>query len=313
MSAELIDGNWTFTGFDVIPVDRPVTARLYKFQGTRLHPYSVIEDQPYNRHGNRYEGRVVVDALAAEGKVPDEYYTHVGPTDVLQFPLYHGGPHPFTRGAGTCAKLPNYRSNLAAMNDIAPQVEGIILGNCGAELAYHHLIQFGEAGQEYRDYANRLAVEFVKETGDLVREAGGRPFWGPMDRDILMDCYECDWRMGRAVQEAGGVMIVFAEDAIFPKWCCIYGAPAYDGDPAYFASTGDEFSDPNEHAREYVPGGGDECGSFVSWERREPYPYRTFIDYCREFEVWFCIGYDWHFKRGYDKLLQLHGIETVIY
>jgi len=316
MPSECIAGKWRFTGYDAILPDRAVYLPLYKFWQPEPDPYAIIAtDQPWNRWGNRYEGRVLVgDSVFAEPTttIPQSYFTNTGPTDVIRWHLYHGGPHAQNRGAGTSAKLPVYRHNLAALRDLCQQQPGIgiILGNCGAEVAFHHLIPSPE--QKHRELANLLCIDFICETGAMVKAFGGRPFWMPMERDLMIDAYHCDGRMGEAVKALGGVMVICSECSMFPRMTALYGTDDVDG---RHLEGKDKDGNLVQVQHPDVAGMRDEKGCFVSWEKRkeDPYPYRVLLDYFREFEVWYCVGYDSHFLGGLDNLLTLHGAKACVY
>ena len=305
MPSEVLDGQWQFTGFDAIPpIGRRVRLPLYKFCGgpPMVVPYSIITNQEADPQGNRYLGRVIVD-WCREGVVTEPHLANFGLTDVVQWPLYHGGPHPQTRGAGAGAKLRTYDANLDSLYELCRLVPGIgiLTGNCGGELAYHHLLCAPD--QRQREWCIDQDVRFVRETGALVREAGGRPFWGPMEREVLIDCYHGDWRMGRAVQEFGGAMVVFQEGGLFPRWTMIYGNDEADGRWL----NGETEPHPNR------PEWRDDYGVFVEWSAREAYPYPRLLAYFEEFEVWHCIGLDEHFLAMYDEILRRHEVKACVY
>ncbi len=367
MPSECIDGQWRFTGFDAILPQRPVMLPLYKFWQTEPDPYSIIEDQPWNPWGNRYEGRFLIgDAVfyTETTPIPRSYLTNTGPTDVARWHLYHGGPHAQNRGAGTSAKLHGYRNNLAAMRELCQQIPGIgiMVGNCGAELAFHHLIPSPE--QKHRELANLLCIDFICETGAMVKAFGGRPFWAPMERDVLIDAYHCDGRMAEAVKALGGVMFISSECSLFPRWTAIYGTDDADGrclwevppiapttvykvvaeqpgvpdvclgtfqsqtDAEALRAKVDEVIDECfivfvrretferagvEAQHPDIAGMRDDRGCFVDWDKREAYPYRTLLDYFREYPIWYAIGYSDHFLGGLDNLLALHGVKALVY
>lgn len=319
MACECLDGVWRFTGFDALPdIGRKVRLPLYKFCGgpDMVVPYSIIADQEPDPQGNRYLGRVIVD-WCPEGVATEAQLANFGPTDVVQWPLYHGGPHPATRGAGLGARLPAYDSNLALLAELCQRVPGIgiLLGNCGGELAYHHLLCAPD--QRQREWCIEQDVRFIRETGRLVRAAGGRPFWGPMEREVLIDCYHGGGRMGRTVAEFGGAMIVFQEGGLFPRWTMIYGVPAGEdhkgSDGRILDVTDAEGNVIGEVRHDDLPQWRDDYGIFVDRDHREPYPYPTLLAYFAEFEVWHCIGYSQHFLAGYDNLLAHHGVKVCVY
>ena len=320
MPVEIIDGELRYTQYDNLAevVRRPVMLPLYHFCGLP-YPYSVIENQPYNRWGNRYEGRVLVgDAGHGEDiRMQDEYRDHVGPTDVVTVRLYEGDARDGHRGPGLSAKVPAYEENKALLKEIAPRVKGIMLGNCGAELAAHQWLpenRDAEARQQNRETIVDWLVDFIHKTGDLIKEFGGQPYWGPMDRDVAIDCYHGDCRMAEAVKEYDGVMIIFQEGAFFPRWHCIYGNDGQDGRMYEAAERKTEdLVQINHIENPHSPGYTNWEARAVEWDAREPYPYRKLLEYFRKYRIWHCIGYDRHIAAGYDRLLQLHGVEALVY
>ena len=317
MPSECVDGKWRYTGYDDIGalIQRPVFLPLYKFWSGKPDPYSSITDQPYNQWGNRYEGRVVVDPGA---EVPDEYMTNLGPTDIVHWPLYEGGPAPKDRRFGTRGKLPKYEENLAKLREVGPGLRGVMVGNCGCELAAHHWIPRGYSEEErlaWRNACLKFVLDFIHETGDLLCGMGVQPVWAPMDREVLMDPYYWGGKMAQAIESYGGWQIVFQEGAFFPRWTCIFGNEGQDGihrDPSRpEGKTAFGESVPNEHQHE--PGFTDQEGRIMEWEDRETYPYRKLLDHFWRYTIWHCIGYAAHLKAGFDRLLCLHGVKACVY
>ncbi len=209
MPSECRDGRWVYTGYDALDevIQRPIHLPVWKFWQEPLDPYSIITDQPYSPWGNRYEGRVCVDGVCLEGRVPDEYLTNAGSTDVLHWPLYEGAPQPGLRGPGYSARFRLYDKNLAKLKDVGPNIMGALIGNCGAELAAHHWLPCATSAterQQWRLAALRFILDFIHHTGDLFASLGVTPVWAPMDREVLMDCYHWGGAMAQAIVEYGG-------------------------------------------------------------------------------------------------------------
>jgi hypothetical protein len=305
MPCELSDGGWRYTGHDAIPdIGRKVRLPLWKFVNRgNICPESVLDTHPPDAHGNRYTGRVVVDWWPDNEPVTIDHLDMFGPRDVVAWPLYYGAPHANIRGPGTGVRLRSYDVNLALLADLCQRYPGIgiMLGNCGSELAYHHLLCAPD--QRHREWVIEQDVRFVRETGKLVRDLGGRPWWGPMEREVLIDCYHGGWRMRAAAQEFDGAFVVFQEGGMFPRWTMVYGNSEADG----IWLDGEEVPHPSR------PEWRDDYGLFVAWSHREPYPYPRLLQYFTDFEVWHCIGYDREFLLGYDNTLAYHRCRGMVY
>ncbi len=317
MPSECIDGVWRFTGYDDIGalIQRPVFLPLYKFWSGKPDPYSIITDQPYNQWGNRYEGRVVVDPGA---EVPPEYMTNLGPTDIVHWPLYEGGPLPAHRRKGSSEKLPKYRENLAKLKEIGPGLRAVGFGNCGFEVSIDQWMPCSRNREErdaWRNGGLHWMLDFIRETGDLLCGMGITPVWAPMDRNVLMDCYHWEGQMAEAIESYGGWQIVFQEGALFPRWTCIYGNDGQDGrhlDPKLPPGR-TAFGEVVDNQHHHEPGYTDQDGRVVEWDERETYPYRKLLRYFWEHKVWHCIGYEAHFRASFDHLLLVHGCKGLVY
>lgn len=143
--------------------------------------------------------------------VPDA----VGPNDIVWIPLYYGsleGPTPETWPQH---RLPDYGKFLAMIEELAPRVKGILLGNNGCELT--HRVGTRIKGAEGEDDKIGISLPesihqscaFVEEVAPLVLQAGGRPFFGTMDWTILFDCYSplLAGRLRQIVNAVNGVHI----------------------------------------------------------------------------------------------------------
>jgi len=112
--------------------------------------------------------------------------------------------------------LPDYGKFVAMIEEIAPRVKGILLGNNGCELCFR-VARLSEetdteaAGRLIVDlpHSIHLACAFVEETAPLVLQAGGRPFYGTMDWMIIYDCYNTflPGRLRQIVNAVNGVNI----------------------------------------------------------------------------------------------------------
>ena len=140
----------------------------------------------------------------------------VGPNDIVWIPLYYGSLNGPTPSTWPQQKLPDYGKFVAMIEEIAPRVKGILLGNNGCELCFR-VARLSEetdteaAGRLIVDlpHSIHLACAFVEETAPLVLQAGGRPFYGTMDWMIIYDCYNTflPGRLRQIVNAVNGVNI----------------------------------------------------------------------------------------------------------
>lgn len=103
-----------------------------------------------------------------------------GPEDIAWVPLWRSvTEHPaWDADRDRCA---DYAAHVALIQDLAPRVRGVLVGNMGPELCGH----IG-AGSRYR---RAEVLRFVDAGARIVSEAGGKPFFGTLDWTLLMDCY----------------------------------------------------------------------------------------------------------------------------
>jgi len=130
---------------------------------------------------NYRPGRIFSPGLREHMLFSDAFVDTLGPQDIVYIPLYEGWSE--EAGEGTSGPLPEYEQNLAWLNQIAPRVRGILVGNAGPELSFKH-VYWGGAGK--LAIAERM-IQFVEETAPLVLDAGGTPVYAPMDWDLVMD------------------------------------------------------------------------------------------------------------------------------
>jgi len=163
----------------------------------------------------------------------------VGPNDIVWVPLYYGSLAGPTPSVWPQRKLPDYGKFVALIQEIAPRVKGILLGNNGCELMFQKIrpVEEDEDGQPITmgspimvvDYLGHkaeidlphsihLACEFVAETAPLVLQAGGRPFYGTMDWMIIYDCYNplLPGRLRQIVNAVNGVHICLCAMTLVP-------------------------------------------------------------------------------------------------
>ena len=270
-------------------IGRPLFRPCYSYAASEpLEPWTVLNEQPEQEFGNKFCGRLVcMDGVMTgpEGRFPEEWLDLLGPTDIVYVGLYDGAPQPDKRGSGLVQKE-HYAHNVAMLREIAPRVEGISVGNCGAELAYHHLICGPELAQ--KEFANNLCIEFVRRVGGLIAEAGGTPVFGTMDRDVLIDAYHCHGNLARTIDSYGGWQIVY-DEWFLPQLDCITGGAGV-------------------HSEEIV----DRAGNIVALDAREEFPFPTLLRYMRRWRVDCAIGYQNHLGWNYDAMLTQHGASSLV-
>ena len=135
----------------------------------------------------------------------------INPADVLHIPLYRGN----LNQAPSMPEVPlvDYELNLAFLKTFAPHVGGILVGNQGAELGYRHITS--DPRQNIH-----LTSKFIQRVGEIVRDAGGVPFFAPMDWDIIADCYQAGCEMLDTLNEVGATAICCCGYSMFEDAYC---------------------------------------------------------------------------------------------
>ena len=100
---------------------------------------------------------------------------------------------------------------LAILKEIAPHVRGILVGNAGPEMSFKDQWDHSMPRKQMSVWMS----DFVKETGDLVGEAGGTPVYGTIDWDLAIDCYFGDSLLRETVNEMGAIQICFCGFQLF--------------------------------------------------------------------------------------------------
>jgi len=184
----------------------------------------------------------------------------VGPNDIVWIPLYHGSLNGPTPSTWPQQKLPDYGKFVALIEELAPRVKGILLGNNGCELCFRVARRGEDENGEVQwsmdlPMSIHLACAFVEETAPLVLRAGGRPFYGTMDWMIIYDCYNplLSGRLRQIVNAVNGVHICLCAATLLPDG-------NYDRNNPLLARgqeqviRGQEGDDP-KHLRAYLDGG----------------------------------------------------------
>lgn len=147
----------------------------------------------------------------------------VGPEDVVYIPLLASciNEPAWDWEHDKCA---DYDVHLEVIRELAPRVEGILLGNMGPEFAAH----VGAAAA----FRGRQAVDIVKRGAEIVRDAGGSPWFGTVDWTLVMDCYG-----GQMVRDAmidtGSTQVSFCGYCLHPGGWWDKEHPLYGGQVRY--------------------------------------------------------------------------------
>lgn len=194
---------------DVVDMDGepeiPINACVY-----RMQDYGITDDFSPGRIllGHYNDGR--------ENKIYPELFDHLKPTDIVYIPLYGGkrwhGPESRWMSDDTSDRIPLYEENLSILREIAPFVRAILVGNVGPEVSFKHLCLFN--GMSASDNISVLC-DFVRQTGDMIKDAGGTPCYGVIDWDLAMDCYCGDGRYNHLINEMDGITICFCGFHLF--------------------------------------------------------------------------------------------------
>lgn len=183
--------------------DRPVALPLRHFW--KHHELAPWEEQKPDKHGNRFVGRLVIGADSRMGPGGDgatpvvplskTVLQNAGPEDIIYVPLYDGQDP--TRALTVQERLPDhlYARNLEILQEIAPRVKAILLGNCGPEMCFmdydgERIVQ--EIRGRDTDHVWRIVDghrAFIEATAPMVLDAGGTPAYAPMPYEVMVDVY----------------------------------------------------------------------------------------------------------------------------
>lgn len=133
----------------------------------------------------------------------------LGENDIVHVPLFFGNIQ--TPPTFPPRRLPRYADHLSALELIAREAQGVLLGNLAGELSWWDSCE----GDKQLNLERMQA--FIDETAPLVVRAGGKPFFGTIDKDVVWDCYEGGWRLHNAVNSYGGGHIVFCGFTLVPN------------------------------------------------------------------------------------------------
>lgn len=119
---------------------------------------------------------------ASDGKMIRGLEKRLRPDDVVYVPLYEvqeGGTELDLR------KLKYHNENLAFIRDVASGVRGILTGNCGPELSY--MFYWLKHRELPSSIFSEWMIDFAEETARIVVGAGGTPFYGTRDWEMVID------------------------------------------------------------------------------------------------------------------------------
>lgn len=99
-----------------------------------------------------------------------------------------------------------YEGAFALLMDAAPIVRAVMIGNMGPEMC------FFDRSKRYNPSAHR----FVRDTALLIRDCGGRPAYGTVDWDLLIDCYMGGGQMADAMREVNALQVCYCGYTMLP-------------------------------------------------------------------------------------------------
>lgn len=132
--------------------------------------------------------------LGDPGSIADS----LGADDVLWVPLYHCGVHKRIEHL-PAPPAEFYQSAIDLLQAVAPLVKAVMIGNMGPELCWFN---------RDKTFCPRV-LPFVRDTALLVRDFGGRPAYGTVDWDLLVDCYKGGGQMQEAMLEVDALQVCY--------------------------------------------------------------------------------------------------------
>jgi len=235
--------------------------------------YLMVEDPRNTEVPIDYEpGRVIAWGRNGPSELSDDFVEACGPNDVVQVPLFQGECD--YAGWGTSQPLPCYTENIAYLARLAPKVKAILIGNAGSELSFKHA--YWDDPSRGPAHTSDCMVRFVEETAPLVTQYGGRPAYGPMDCDLMIDAICGGARARAAMDKVGAVQI------------CFCGYKLFTGDPSPVP--------PETHL--------ERSDGHVQPERP---PYPIISQYFKQGNIWSGIGQAAGLEAGNDQVLAHYG------
>lgn len=197
---------------DPTPVDepKPVDEKLALVAGAAFPVYHMTgsRDDLAAAELPEYAGRAVhlfqqaAEFGAAEFSAGvgdrDELAEMLNPADVLWVPLYRCGVNKRVE-TWPAPRAEFYDEAIQLLQLLAPRVAAVIIGNMGPETCWFN-----------RDNSFCPTVlPFVRDTALLVRDYGGRPAYGTVDWDLLVDCYRGGSQMQEAMLEVDALQVCY--------------------------------------------------------------------------------------------------------
>ena len=177
---------------------------MYIFNDPTFPIYQIVYDI-FDTKLYKHELRFVFNSSGEEFKTQQHILSPnmiplLSKTDIVFVSLYTG--YPSFPGPGTSSKLPQYQDNIDIIKDIAPKVEGIMVGNALAELTFRN---------KYTDPLDdiKACCDFVEETSEIIESAGGKPVYAPINLDIVYDCYYADWKLRETLNKHKSLSVCF--------------------------------------------------------------------------------------------------------
>lgn len=143
--------------------------------------------------------------------------------DIVWVPLYRCSIN--RRASWPAMRLDDYAWNLALLQEIAPRVKAVLLGNQGPELCYW---VDGPALSQW----HQMLCEFARHNAKLVRDAGGRPAFGTVDWDLAMDAYGSGV-VGATMKELDALQLCCCGYTLVPECECDRTQTLYKEQLAY--------------------------------------------------------------------------------
>ena len=204
--------------------------------------------------------------------------------DIVFVPLY-GGPGSTVLpdrwlAHDTSLKLPEYENNISIIKELAPRVKGILVGNAGPEMSFK---EKWDPSLPHKTMSEWMC-EFVKETSDIIGEAGGTPVYGTVDWDIAIDCYFGDGMLKDLANNIGAIQICFCGFQLFNIRL-------------------------NGHSKS-VPSPSDQV-FWIKCPKNESSPWPELTSYLRETnQIWSGVDTIIGLSRGFDITLKEHGFDA---
>lgn len=208
-------GDWQYE------VGHPIPLPLYLCCSTELSLWRSLDYEP---------GRVLIHTSGMDttpegtdvGHLRSDLDEFVCTQDVLFVQLYEGtqyreGPWPFAPTLG-------FDHNCEVLREVAPQVQAVLVGNRLAETG--DVQGIGDQRDGPAELASERCCQRVYEAGALIKSLGGRPAFGIVDYQGLMDCYRMPGQpLRQALADVNALVIFFLAFKCWPKM-----KPLYDDD-----------------------------------------------------------------------------------